>query len=192
MKNKIFVFVFNGFSDWEIAYLTPEIKKNDNYDLVYFSIDGKPVQSMGGLRVLPEKSLSEININDICMLILPGGTAWEKGENKEIDLFVKTLFAEKITIAAICGATIYLGQQGFLNELKHTSIDLIYLKTCVPDYLGENNYKYSLAVTDKNIITANGVAPIEFAREIFNKLKLMKDDEIEKWFQLFKNGVWSE
>lgn len=192
MKKKIFVFLFNGFSDWEIAYLSPEIRKSDVFDLIYFSKDGKPVLSMGGLRVLPEMSLPEISTNDVYMLILPGGTTWEKGENREIDLFVKTLFIEKRTIASICGATIYLAQQGLLNNLKHTSNDLYYLKGAAPNYSGEKNYINSLAVTDENIITANGVAPIEFAREIFTELKLMKDDKIEKWFQLFKNGQWSE
>lgn len=192
MKKKIFVFLFNGFSDWEIAYLSPEIRKSDVFDLIYFSKDGKPVLSMGGLRVLPEMSLPEISTNDVYMLILPGGTTWEKGENREIDLFVKTLFTEKRTIASICAATIYLAQQGLLNNLKHTSNDLYYLKGAAPSYSGEKNYINSLAVTDENIITANGVAPIEFAREIFTELKLMKDDKIEKWFQLFKNGQWSE
>ncbi len=33
----MFIFLFDGFSDWEIAYLTPEIKKNNAFDLVYFS-----------------------------------------------------------------------------------------------------------------------------------------------------------
>jgi len=168
-EEKIFVFLFNGFSDWEIAYLSPEIKKSDAFDLIYFSKDGNPVLSMGGLSVLPEMSLSEINIDDVYMLILPGGTAWEKGENSEIDLFAKTLFAKKRIIAAICAATAYLGKQGFLNNLKHTSNDLYYLKGVAPEYLGEKNYLNSLAVTDENIITANGVAPIEFAREIFEK-----------------------
>ena len=30
MKKKIFVFLFDGFSDWEISYLTPEINKRQN------------------------------------------------------------------------------------------------------------------------------------------------------------------
>ncbi len=66
------------------------------------------------------------------------------------------------------------------------------MKGIAPEYLGEQNYINSNAVTDKNIITANGIAPIEFAREIFQKLKLYSDNDIEKWFQLFKNGIWSE
>ena len=192
MKKKIFVFLFNGFSDWEVAFLAPEIKKSHMFDLVYFSIDGKPVLSMGGLHVLPEMSFSEISTNEVFMLILPGGTAWEKGENSEINLFVESLFVEKRTIAAICGATIYLGQQGFLDNLKHTSNDLYYLKGAAPTYLGEKNYVNLLSVIDENIITAKGIAPIEFAREVFTKLKLYNDIDIEKWFQLFKNGIWSD
>ncbi len=61
-----------------------------------------------------------------------------------------------------------------------------------PEYSGEKNYVEAFAVSDQNIITANGVAPIEFAREIFIKLELYDETDIERWFQLFKNGVWSE
>jgi putative intracellular protease/amidase len=192
MKKKIFIYLFDGFSDWEIAYLTPEIKKNEAFELRYFSKDGKPVVSMGGLTILPEISLAEINIPAIEMLILPGGLAWEKDENDFIDAFVKNLFETGKIIAAICAATSYLGKKGFLDILNHTSNDLNYLKGIAPQYLGEQNYINALAVTDQNLITANGIAPIEFAREIFKKLKLYNHNDIEKWFQLFKNGIWNE
>jgi hypothetical protein len=69
---------------------------------------------------------------------------------------------------------------------------LNYLKGIAPKYSGDENYQHSLAVTDRNIITANGIAPIEFACEIFKTIGLYSDDNIEKWFQLFKNGIWSE
>lgn len=192
MKKKIFVYLFDGFSDWEIAFLTPEIKKSDKFDLIYFSKNSSSISSMGGLQVSPDISLKELNANDIDMLILPGGTAWEKDENNEIETLVKTLFTSGKDIAAICAATTYLGKQGILNHLTHTSNDLNYLKGIAPHYSGEENYLNSLAVSDRNIITANGIAPIEFAKEIFTKLKLFDSDKIEKWFQLFKNGIWSE
>ncbi|MCD7972392.1 MAG: glutamine amidotransferase [Candidatus Azobacteroides sp.] len=192
MKKKILIFLFDGFSDWEIAYLTPEIKKSEKFELIYFSRNGESVESMGGVHVLPDTSLNAIHTDEVEMLILPGGTAWEKGENSFIDFFLSDLFMKKKPIAAICGATIYLGQKGLLNDLKHTSNDLHYLKGVAPEYSGEKNYINSLAITDKNLITANGIAPIEFAREIFTKLQLHSDKEIEKWFQLFKNGIWSE
>jgi putative intracellular protease/amidase len=192
MKKKILIFLFDGFSDWEISYLTPEINKSEKFDLVYFSKDGDSISSMGGLQIKPNTSLSEIIIKDLEMLILPGGSAWEIGENKELNQFVKTAFELRKPIAAICAATTYLGQLGLLNYLKHTSNDLSYLKEIAPQYQGENNYLNALAVTDQNIITANGIAPIEFAREIFEKLGLYNSTDTEKWFQLFKNGIWTE
>jgi putative intracellular protease/amidase len=192
MKKKIYVFLFDGFSDWEISFLTPEINKSEKFDLVYFSKNGTQVKSMGGLQIIPTTSLNEFKLEDIDLLILPGGTAWEKGENTEIEELTKSVSERGKSIAAICAATTYLGQLGLLNDLKHTSNDLNYLKGIAPKYCGDKNYKNSLAVTDKNIITANGIAPIEFAREIFITIGLYNEDNIEKWFQLFKNGIWSE
>jgi putative intracellular protease/amidase len=192
MKKKIAVFLFDGFSDWEIAYLTPEINKSDLFELVYFSPSEDVVTSMGGLQVKPTKSLKDIVFEDLEMLVLPGGTAWEKGGNTEIEKLTKDMFEAGKPIAAICAATIYLGQIGLLNDLKHTSSDLNYLKGMAPEYTGENHYQNVLAVTDGHLITANGIAPIEFAREVFKTIGLYSEEAIEKWFQLFKNGVWSE
>ncbi len=189
---KVYVFLFNGFSDWEISYLTPEINKRKPSELVYISKDGNPVSSMGGLQVVPSTSLRDLNPDDIGMLILPGGTAWEKGENKEIEDLTLELFKSEKPIAAICAATTFLGQLGLLNDLKHTSNDLNYLKAMAPNYNGDKNHQSTLAETDKNIITANGIAPIEFAKEIFKKIELKTEEELEKWFQLFKNGIWNE
>lgn len=192
MKKKIFVFLFNGFSDWEIAYLTPELKKSSDYELVCFSQDGNAVLSMGGLNISPQVSLKEIDTNEVEMLILPGGTVFENESNDFLDSLVNNIFETGKTIAAICAATTYLGRKGFLNNLKHTSNALFYLKNFAPEYSGEQYYVDSFAVSDQNIIIANGVAPIEFAREIFKKLKIHNDGAIEKWFQLFKNGMWKE
>ncbi|NME72980.1 type 1 glutamine amidotransferase family protein [Flammeovirga aprica] len=189
---KIYVFLFDGFSDWELAYLTPEINKSEQFELIYFSVDGKFVKSMGGLQVKPTSSFKEIDTRNVELLILPGGTVWEKREINAIDNLLKELVDNEKSIAAICGATFYLGQLGLLDNVLHTSNDLGYLKAVVPEYNGQGKYQNQLALTDKNIITANGIAPIEFAVEIFKKIQLKPDDEIEKWFQLFKNGIWSE
>lgn len=191
MKN-IAVFVFNGFSDWEIAYLCPEINKNEKFELQFFSLSGEDVYSMGGMKIRPNNSLQAINLSDIEMLILPGGTAWEKDENNGIIPLINSTLENGKTIAAICGATIFLGQLGFLDNCKHTSIDYYYLKQSAPNYKGDSFYTNSLAVSDKNIITANGIAPIEFAREIFSRLELFTPVNLEKWFQLYKNGIWAE
>ncbi|MHA7110152.1 DJ-1/PfpI family protein [Sunxiuqinia elliptica] len=192
MKKKIYVFLFDGFSDWEIAYFTPEINRSERFELIYFSVDGKPVSSMGGLSIQPSTSLHTIDPAAVDLLVLPGGTAWEKRAITELDSLTRSVHQAGKPIAAICAATTYLGQLGLLDDLRHTSNDLNYLKEIAPQYRGDAHYQKALAVTDKQVITANGIATIEFAREIFKTIELHTDDNIEKWFQLFKNGVWAQ
>jgi putative intracellular protease/amidase len=190
LKN-IYIFLFDGYSDWEISYLTPELFKDKKISLKTFTIDGAPITSMGGLKITPDFSLEQVKGQEVSMLILPGGAAWEQNKINGIEQLVEDLNAAGKTIAAICAATTYLGEKGYLDNLKHTSNDLNYLKKIAPHYKGEKNYKSVMAVSDQNIITANGVGPIEFAAEIFRKIKLHSDADIEKWFQLFKNGIWA-
>ncbi len=192
MSKKICVFLFDGFSDWEISYLTPEINKSEEFDLVYFSDGGNIVTSMGGLQVKPSASLSDMNIDETDMVILPGGTAWESGNNNCVVQLVKDMINKDKPVAAICAATASLAQQGLLDNLEHTSNDINYLKAVAPDYNGDKHYTGNLATTGGNIITANGIAPIEFACEVFRKVELFDEASIEKWYQLFKNGIWSE
>jgi len=189
MKKRICVFLFDGFSDWEIAYVTPELNKSERFDLIYVSEKGNSITSIGGLHVKPTCSLTDLNPETIDMLILPGGTAWEEGKITAIEDLTKRIAENEKPIAAICAATTYLGQLGLLNKRKHTSNGLNYLKEVAPDYRGDEHYVSAWAVSDKNIITATGIAPIEFAREIFRAIELYDEENLEKWFQLFKNGV---
>jgi len=191
MRKKIAVFLFDGFSDWEISYFAPEINKSELFDLVYFSTNGDRVTSMGGLNVTPTVSLGELDGGSVDLLVVPGGTAWERGENGEITDLVNKCFENGKPIAAICAATSFLGQLGLLDNLKHTSNDLGYLKASAPKYNGEGHYQSSLSVSDSNVITACGIAPIEFAKEIFKAIGLFNEDDLEKWFQLFKYGIWN-
>ena len=145
---------------------------------------------MGGLRIAPDTSLASVVIGDMAMLILPGGIAWQQNQNREIDALVKKIYSERKPIAAICGATDYLARLGFFADIKHTSNALSYLKWAVPEYKDEVNYIDLPAITDENITTASGSAPIEFAYEVFKVLDLKSKEDLEKWFQLFKHGIY--
>jgi putative intracellular protease/amidase len=193
MKEKsVYIFLFDGFSDWEISYAAPEIMNSGKYGIKTFSLDGSMVKSMGGLNVIPDMPLHEIDVSNLAMLLLPGGKAWEERKLNEIIPFIKNIRSSGIPVAAVCGATLFLADIGFLDNIKHTSNAVEYLQTMSTGYKGKTKYQDALAVTDNNIITASGVAPIEFAREIFLKLEIYDPSMIEKWFQLFKYGIWEE
>lgn len=191
MVKNIYIFLFNGFSDWEIAYLTPEINKSKKHNVRFFTQKETEVVSMGGLPIKTNLTIRDINFEDVSAVILPGGSAWENKTIQGLDDLLENLYSKNKTIAAICAATTFLADKGYLNTNKHTSNDLDYLKNIATQYRGEEYYQNVLSVTDNNIITANGTAPIEFAREIFKNLKLYTDQDAEKWFQLFKNNIWS-
>ena len=169
-----------------------EISKSDRYQLLTVALDKKPIRSVGGLTVIPDLALNELDLQDAAMIILPGGTAWEEKKNREIVPILEEYVRHEGRIAAICSATTLLADMGLLDNVRHTSNAKFYLTHFSTSYKGPNNYVEEPAITDKNIITASGTAPVEFAREIFKMLSLMDEARIEEWFQLFKNGIWEQ
>lgn len=70
---------------------------------------------------------------------------------------------------------------GFLNNVKHTSNTIDYLKQHVGErYTGDSNYVDQQAVRDGKIITANGTGQLEFCREILYALEADTAEAIEK------------
>ena len=93
---------------------------------------------------------------------------------------------EGILVAAICGATIGLAQAGFLNSQWHTSNDLEYLKMICPTYMGEKYYKMESVVTDGKLITATGIAPLEFSVQVLKALGVFSSRTLNAWYSLNK------
>lgn len=187
-KKTCYVYLFDGFSDWEVSYASVGIRKSENFQVKTISLSMKPLTSMGGLAVLPdvdfvpEVDLTDIDSSNTSMLILPGGTAWESRSNEEVIPLVKHCLQEGITVAAICGATILLADLGVLNNITHTSNDVVYLESLCPGYSGRDYYLNEPAVSSRGLITASGSAPIEFAREVFLRLDILKDEPVSEWF----------
>ena len=90
-------------------------------------------------------------------------------------------------VAAICAATAFLAKLGIYRFARHTSNGLEYLKKQVSEYTDENMYINEPCVSDKNLITANGAAMIEFAYEIFVHFEVMKKEELAWWLNLYKS-----
>jgi putative intracellular protease/amidase len=185
MKNKLcYLFVFDGYSDWEPALAVAGLQQFTDFEVQTFSLDGKAITSAGNLTVVPKLSLAELDMADL--IIIPGGAAWSEGKNREISPFIKEALGEGKTVAAICDATLYMAAEGFLDKVRHTSNDLGLLKDAVPDYKGEANYVQKGAVRDQQVITANGAAGVSFAHEIFDQFGLLEQNErFAFWFGFF-------
>jgi putative intracellular protease/amidase len=189
-KRNCYLFVFEGFADWEPAITTAALNQFTDFKVITFSVDGKPLKSMGNLSVFPTTSLDKIDVENLSLLILPGGEAWEEKRNQEIIPLLNSCLDHGKMVAAICGATVLLAENGYLDEVKHTSNNLEhFLKKVAPSYKGEKLYQEAGAVRDGNLITGSGAKPLDFAKEILDAFDLFTNEELKLWFSYF---TWDE
>ena len=94
-------------------------------------------------------------------------------------------------MGAICDACRFLGTIGVLNYGKHTANDLAELKESAgAAYINEAQFIHRQAVNDKNIVTANGTATVEFAKEVLLALQVAEEKVINAWYEFHKLGIY--
>ncbi len=186
---EILTFIFDGYADWESAHVCSQINKEADYVVKTISFDKEPKVSMGGFRVIPDYSIDDYP-KEFEALLLIGGDAWMERKNDKVKDLVDYAVEHNIPVGAICGATFFIGENGYVNNKKHTSNDLGFLKQVCPNYKGEKNYINEKAVYDENVITASGIGEIEFAREVMKCLKVKPDEKIDAWYNFQKNGIF--
>lgn len=193
MKKTILFLLLDQWSDWEAAYLSSAIQMlgGDEYCVKTVSIKEKEVLSLGGFRVNSDYSILFIP-EEYEALILIGGMSWRKECYKEIEKIVKECLKKEKILGAICDAAGFLGTIGILNNRKHTCNDLMDLKKWAGNkYLGEKYFIGKMSVCDNKVITANGTASLEFARDILLNLEKISKESIEKWYSFNKLGCYT-
>lgn len=186
----VHVVIFDGFADWEPAHALAELRRSGKRVVRTVGFTSAPVVSMGGLKVWPDVTLDAVTANDVELLLLPGGDMWEQATypRQLLEPLIKALVANGIPVAAICAATLALARAGVLDARRHTSNGSEYLHAHVPDYAGASYYIDSAAVRDQHVITASGLAPVDFAREVFAELQVFNAADEALWFTMFKDG----
>lgn len=185
----IALLVFDGFADWEAAFASTGLRRWGKREVVTVGYDQNPVTSMGGLRVLPDRALSDLSVDDTQLLILPGGDQWLEGNpRQEIVRLLTSFEAHGITIAGICAGTTALARAGLFRGRRHTSNGKAFLLKHVPGYETQDLYVDTLAIRDQGVISANGLGAIEFAREIFAELGVLGEADLLLYEQMYRYG----
>jgi putative intracellular protease/amidase len=190
-SNAVHLFVFDSMADWEAAFAVaalnnPQFQRTPGrYRVVSAGLTREAVITMGGLRIQPDVALSEISPTSSRMLILPGGEQWDSGRNDTAIEMTRRFIASCVPVAAICAATLALARAGLLDNRHHTSNAREYL--AASGYRGGRWYQDRPAVSDQGVITASGVAPVEFAREIFEALNIYSIYSLGPQYGLFKH-----
>ncbi len=188
----IYLYVLDTLADWEISYITAELnsgrffrKKNEPVLIVKISDSLKPIKTMGGIEITPDDSIQNIYFDKNDILILPGADTWMDAKNKRVIDMVPELLNKDVVVCAICGATAALAEAGILNSWKHTSNDKGYLEMVCSNYNG-SNYINEPVVIDKNLVTATGLAPLEFSYEVLRITQFFKEETLKAWYSLYK------
>lgn len=189
MSRTAYLLVFDGFADWEPALATCEIRRSGRFDVATVGFAADAVVSMGGLRVVPDVILREVDTDGAAALILPGGDVWEAGPRPALHPLLHRLVEAGVPVAAICGATLEIARAGLHAGRRHTSNALDYLKAHVERYAEEHDYVAELAVRDRGLITASGAGHTELARELLLELGIYDEPTAAAWYDLFKHGV---
>jgi putative intracellular protease/amidase len=185
----VYLYLLPGFADWEPAHATAELRRYGGYRVETVAESAEPVESMGGLRVLPSRTLDAVDPDDVAVLILPGGSRWEKEPlSASLRSLLLALEARGVPIAAICGATLAVARAGLLQDRKHTSNTRSYLDQHAEGYTGGAHYVDAPAVRDRGVITASGLADVEFARVLFDELGVLAEPDRALWATLFRTG----
>jgi putative intracellular protease/amidase len=185
----VYFFAVPGFADWEAAHALAELRRHGHYEIQVVGLSRQPVQSMGGVIVQPTCSLGEVDPTDVAVFILPGGDSWEhQSLEREVADALTALDGHGVPIAAICAATTAIVRTGLIRGRRHTSNGLEYLKKQVPDYTDAALYTDAPAVRDRGLITASGLADVEFAQEIMAELAVLSEEGRAYWTTLFRGG----
>jgi putative intracellular protease/amidase len=140
---------------------------------------------MGGILMTPDITVGEMDFCQEDLLLLPGADTWLEKENKDILVKAKEFINNGMNVAAICGATVGLAKYGALDSKAHTSIDKEYVKMLCQEYQGEKYYKDALVVNEKGLITATGIAPVEFSYEVLRNLDVFSEETLKNWYGLY-------
>ena len=158
----IAILLADGFE--EIEALTPlDILRRAGLDVKTCAIGSKIAVGAHKIPVICDVFASEINPNEVSLLILPGGMPGTLNLDAShfTDDLISAVTKNGGRIAAICAAPLILGKRGLLDGRS---------ATCYPGFEGElkgAEISSLPVVTDGNITTAKGMGvALEFSLEL--------------------------
>jgi putative intracellular protease/amidase len=184
------VAVYDGLTDAEVGHLLVELRTGrftrKSVDMVTVAESLEPITTMGGLRVVPDALLADLEPADSNLLILPGAEMWDAGGGEAFAAAAGRFLDAGVPVAAICGATAGLARTGLLDGRDHTSASAEYLE--MTGYAGGHRYVDERAVVDGDLITAGPQSPVQFARAALERLGLASERTLEAYEALFHRG----
>ncbi len=185
VKKALFL-ILDEYADWESAYLSSTLNQREDWSVYTISLNEK-VRSIGGFQTSVDYIIGT-EPEDFHLLVLIGGNSWDNDDEK-LYQFVNKVFQKDLPIGAICGAVDYLAKNGFLNEHNHTGNSFA-MWGGYENYHPNRSFLEEQAVKDRNLVTANGTAPIEFTALVLEMIEFDTLENIEKTTYMYRHGFY--
>ncbi len=173
----VYILLGDGFEEME-AIAPTDLLRRAGVDTKLVGIDGKVVTGAHGIQVEADITLSEVDLDELELLMLPGGSDGVQSirANQGAMGLIRIAYAKGRYLAAICAAPLLLAEQGILD--CHNA-------TCYPGLESEMGNGATMintnTVVDGRVITgrAPGTA-VEFGLTL---VRILCGDEISKMVQ---------
>ena len=103
-------------------------------------INNRPIKTAGGLKIIPDCTVSEIDISADTVLLLAGADTCHDKKHKDILSLTEKVLLENGTVVSMFASVGALNSLGILATRKHTSNALDFLKLVSNQYVSESNY----------------------------------------------------
>ncbi len=191
----IYVYVLDTLADWELGYVTAELNSGRFFkegaprvSLKTVSSSKEPIQTMGGLTIVPDCLIDDIVVSETSLLLLPGADTWNDQKHGAIIEKARDFLSLGAAVCAICGATAALAEFGLLDQRSHTSNGPGFLEMVSPSYKGQSFYIDKPSVADCNLITASSTGALLWAKQIIEHLGVFGSDTLESRYEYFSTG----
>lgn len=173
----ILCYIYENMADFEITLLLHRLRNTGKKTCVYISDNKDLIKAQSGLTYIADKTIDDItDISNVEALIIPGGPI--NNQQNGICNLIQELIKQKKLVAAICFAPQFLGRSGVLTWYKFTtscSAEKI-AQLGVSDPFCWENYLNERTVVDRNVITAQGFAFVDFAIEVCKYLHIFESE----------------
>src|SRR6478735_7539476 len=191
MTSTAHVALYDQLADWEVGHLLAELRTGrftgTPFEIVTVAeTTTNPITTMGGVRMLPDITLADLDPEDSALLVLPGSGLYDTGGGSAFAEAARRFLHAGLPVAAICGATAGLARAGLLDTRRHTSAAAEYL--AYTGYAGGELYVDERAVSDGNVITAGPQSPVQFARATLAHLELASEGKLDAYEAVFDRG----
>ncbi len=147
----VVVFLATGFEEIEAMSIVDTLRRAE-IEVVIASLQTGAIAGGHGVKVVPDRQIEGINIEDFDALILPGGSPGyvNLGNDKRVLDVVRKAFELGKVVAAICGAPSVLAKAGILEGKKVTIYPGLETALAGAKHINER------VVVDGKIVTSQG------------------------------------